>query len=96
MSRSFKKTPVVKDGRSGKAGKKFANRKVRRYKHDLPNGKAYQKVFNSYDIHDYVNYYSYQSFKKDEEAHQKEYDNGVSNYSFYITEAAWLRHYKRK
>jgi hypothetical protein len=96
MSRSYKKTPVVKDGDSGKVGKKFANRKVRRYKHDLSNGKAYRKVFNSWDIHDMVNYYSYQSFKKDKEAHQKEVENGVEKYSFYTNESDWFKYYKRK
>lgn len=96
MSRSYKKTPVVKDGRSGKEGKKFANRKVRRCKHDLANGKAYRKVFESWDIHDMVNYYSYQSFKKDKEAHQKEVKNGVRKYPFYTNEKSWLKYYKRK
>lgn len=50
MSRSFKKTPIVKDRRVG--GKKFANHKVRRSE-DVPNGKAYRKFYNSYDISDF-------------------------------------------
>ncbi|PLS15071.1 hypothetical protein CVD28_24825 [Bacillus sp. M6-12] len=96
MSRSYKKTPVVTDGHSGKEAKKFANRKVRRYKHELANGKAYRRVFNPYDIHDHISYYSYQSFKKDQEAHQKEVDNGVAKYSFYTDENDWQKCYRRK
>lgn len=61
MSRSFKKTPIVKDRRVG--GKKFANHKVRRSK-DVPNGKAYRKFYNSYDISDFKYTQSKKSFLK--------------------------------
>lgn len=55
MSRSVKKHPVVKDGDSGVFGKKLANKKVRRTE-DVPmKGKGYRKIFESWDIHDYVN-----------------------------------------
>ena len=50
MSRSYKKNPVVKD--KGKNEKRFANKKVRRTK-NVPNGGAYKKVYNQYDICDY-------------------------------------------
>lgn len=55
VSRSFKKTPCICDNdRSGSAkkSKDFAASKQRHYK-DLPNGGAYKKVFEQYNIHDY-------------------------------------------
>ncbi|HAH17786.1 MAG TPA: hypothetical protein DCL29_02025 [Eubacterium sp.] len=51
MSRSYKKHPRVKD-KNNKGMKKYANKKVRHTK-DIPNGKAYKKVFESWDICDY-------------------------------------------
>lgn len=51
MSRSFKKGNWVKDP-NNKYMKRFANKKVRNSK-DVPSGKAYKKVFSSYDISDY-------------------------------------------
>ena len=56
MSRSYKKHNIVKD-KVSKDMKKFANKKVRHRK-DIPNGKAYRKVFESYDIHDQIDYWS--------------------------------------
>lgn len=55
MSHSYKKNPGFHDGEGSKYpkfAKRFANRKVRHYK-DLPNGNAYRKVSDSWDIHDY-------------------------------------------
>ena len=51
MSRSYKKHNRAKDP-AGKDMKKFANKKVRHTK-NIPNGKAYKKVFESWDISDY-------------------------------------------
>lgn len=51
MSRSYKKYPIVKDP-ANKGMKRFANKKVRHTK-DIPNGKAYKKVFESWEISDY-------------------------------------------
>ena len=51
MSRSYKKYNIVKDP-SAKGMKKYANKKVRRTK-NVPNGKAYKKVFESWNISDY-------------------------------------------
>lgn len=56
MSRSFKKHPIAKD-KVTKDMKKFANKKVRNTP-DIPNGKSYKKVFESYDIHDQIDYWS--------------------------------------
>ena len=51
MSRSYKKHPRVKDA-ANKGMKKFANKKVRHTK-NIPNGKAYKKLFESWDISDW-------------------------------------------
>lgn len=49
MSRSFKKHPV--DKVIVPDGKRISNRKVRRAK-SVPNGCAYRKVYNPYDVID--------------------------------------------
>ena len=66
MSRSFKKFPCVTDhGKSTYLYKRMANKKVR-HTQDLPNGKAYKKVFDSWDICDYKYCnYSYASVAED-------------------------------
>jgi hypothetical protein len=55
MSRSFKKTPICKDCTGTKClqwSKRQANKKVRRTR-SLASGKAYRKVYDSWNIHDY-------------------------------------------
>lgn len=54
MSRSFKKSKIVKD--STKGMKRLANHRVRSYfksGKEISSGKSYRKVFCSYDISDY-------------------------------------------
>jgi hypothetical protein len=54
MSRSYRKTPIVKDNKRGrKIAKRRANKRMRK-KLDIHNGKAYRKVTNPWDIYDYV------------------------------------------
>ena len=57
MSRSFKKTPIVKDatlkGPTFKSGKQMANRRVRR-KNGIPQYGGYRKVYRSYNISEYA------------------------------------------
>ena len=50
MSRSFKKTAGWCD--RNPFSKKLANKKVRKTE-ELPNGKSYKKVFESWNIHDF-------------------------------------------
>lgn len=50
MSRSFKKIAIIKDQVTWM--KRYANKKVRRTP-NIPNGKAYRKLFDSWDICDY-------------------------------------------
>ena len=59
MSRSYKKNPILTDGRNGQVwAKRLANKKVRKYKKQLANGKSYRKLFESWDIHDWVSRYT--------------------------------------
>ena len=59
MSRSYKHHPFCTDRHHGaKWWKNQANRRVRHYKGELPNGKAYKKVYESWEIRDYNWYMS--------------------------------------
>ena len=57
MSRSYKKvlgwTDQQRRGKGSKWAKNQANRKVRRYKKDLVNGKAYKKLYDPWNICDW-------------------------------------------
>ena len=58
MSRSYLKTPIVKDNKRGrKKAKRQANKKVRN-EIRLHSGNSYKKVFNTWNIYDYVSYWS--------------------------------------
>ena len=50
MSRSFKHVPGFCD--RSKDGKKFANRKIRNTE-DVPNGRAFRKFYDPYNICDW-------------------------------------------
>ncbi len=95
MSRSFKHSPVSTDGkrRTTKQSKKFANKTIRHYKKGLPNGKAYKKLFCSYNIHDWISYWSWSQAQKDWNRLfflQKEYPTLKQFYIF------WYKCQKRK
>lgn len=51
MSRSFKRYPICKQ-QANKGMKRCANKKVR-HTLNLPNGKAYKKCFESWEISDW-------------------------------------------
>lgn len=57
MSKSRRK-PFIVDSSTKKFGKRYANKKVRRYKGVIQNGKWYRKIYNSWDICDYKWYVS--------------------------------------
>ena len=61
MSRSYKHSPCIVVG--CKKEKKTANKTVRRYKGDLNNGCAYKRLYNSYNIRDYV-FYNFSEIEK--------------------------------
>lgn len=52
MSRSYRKHPGYKLQIQG--GKRASARKVRRYRRAIPNGAFYKKIYNSYNVIDYV------------------------------------------
>lgn len=54
MSRSYRKEPIIKCCPSSSIGKRFANRRVRRYTKELSDGCSYRRLYSSWDIHDYV------------------------------------------
>ncbi len=62
MSRSYKRVPCCKDHNKGM--KECANRYVRRNHLIVPSGKAYKKLFCSYDICDYKFLKSFSSYRK--------------------------------
>lgn len=96
MSRSYKKTPIVKDHESGRWGKKQANRKVRRYKHAIPNGKWYRKIYNPWDIHDSVSYFSRQQDLAYRESVEKRILQGVDPSWLLDKRGTWEKFYYRK
>lgn len=91
MSRSYKKYPIVNDSKpkSTKARKKIANRKVRTTD-DVPNGKAYKKVSESWDIRDFSWFWSWEDAKKDYEENEylkNRYQTEDDYYRFWLQEA---------
>lgn len=58
MSRSHKKHPFNTDYSRTvtKWHKRMANKAVRRYKYYLPKGKLYRRIYNPWNIHDFVEY----------------------------------------
>lgn len=65
MSRSYKKVGHCKCERSCKKGKQFANRRLRRkgVNFEIPNGKAYKKLNESWDICDYKSIETWEQYK---------------------------------
>lgn len=68
MSRSYRKVPLTQDSNYKHSGKRFANKKVRRYLKDVENDlsfSVYKKVYESWNISDYTwGYFSYQDYYK--------------------------------
>lgn len=62
MSRSYKKTPIVKDNiKTRKYYKRQANKLIRRSPLVF-DGNYYRKIYNSWDIYDYVNYCTFEEY----------------------------------
>lgn len=76
MSRSYKHTPVTKMS-TGKAGKRTANRTVRRKLKDIyyevANNMGYKLITNSWDIIDYRSY-----------GNPKDWDNSIEYNKCYL------------
>ena len=83
MSRSYKKNPFYKDQCSRKFGKKLANRRVRAYLKDFNNVikyKSYRKVYDSWDINDYISYETKRDVIRRYKSYLKEYENNIYIY----------------
>lgn len=97
MSRSIKHTPVCKDNGIGKDAKRYASKSVRRLEDTPSNGSAYKRVYNSYDIHDYVSRWTREEAVKawaEEDADgrfHKMYDTLEE-----FLEKCWAKAYQRK
>lgn len=92
MSRSYKKYPFVKCENSCKRGKNFANNKVRSYLKtgkEVPNGKKYKEIFNSWDICDLKGSMTFKEYCQFEKRHNR-YRDIKEMYS------EWYKTYKRK
>jgi adenosine deaminase len=92
MSRSYKKIPIHTDGNSPttKISKRYANKKVRNYiKNSDYNlkGNYYKKIFESYDIHDFIIMYSW------EEAKEEYLSSPYLQNKYSLKE--WYRHWKK-
>lgn len=82
MSRSYKKTPVLKYAPQGNVGQKFANRRVRRFKGEISNGKAYKKLYETWNVHDHVERYTLQDALDYRDRCIHDYENGISRWGF--------------
>lgn len=96
MARSYKKTCIVKDGgpTRRKFAKRQANKKVRRYKGYISHGNSYKKIFNSWEIYDYISLCSFQKWcKRKEPAIHKYWNEEYTEKELYND---WAKYYYRK
>ena len=98
MSRSRKKSHVSKDHPS-KNMKRFANKRVRqllkRKPEEVLNYKQYRKVFQSYDLCDYIFFYpSFEDFIK--QAYSDEFTYHRPHSSIEELKKYWNKRYVRK
>lgn len=110
MSRSYKKHPVSKDGnKSSKKAKQIANKRIRRnYKNELPiKGKGFRKFYNSWEINDYIAYWSKEEAIKDwndEVGRAASYGIPLEEYGWHsiygsleeFLDKCWAKYQKRK
>ena len=94
MSRSYKHNPVYTDysRNTTRLLKRQANHKVRRSL-DVPNGKIYRKFYCSWNIHDYISYWT----QKDAINFYTKYQNSYGDQTLeeYINKV-WKKYYYRK
>ena len=94
MSRSYKHTPVYSDysRKSTKQAKRRASHKIRR-SFNVPNGNAYRKFSDPWDIHDYISYWT----KEDATNIYMRFQNlyGDQTLEEYINKV-WKKYYFRK
>ena len=81
LSRSYRKNPILKNGKSAHQLKKVASRITRRrinrgdYDDSLPKNGQYKKLYDSWDICDYVSRYSISEVRKYISKSYNEYKN---------------------
>lgn len=99
MSRSYRKTPILKDGgRSSKYNKQLANRHIRRkanrdvYSDHIGSNSFYKKMYESWEINDYISRYTLDEAIKDYDR-LKKYE---WFYEQYPTLEEWIIHYKKE
>ena len=102
MSHSYKKNPIVKDnGKGKKDSKRIANHKVRRNKYIPLTGGNYKKMYESWDIADYVCRYTLEEAIADwyEEEEEHHFENSFGKIQWrhdkYHTLENWIRHWKK-
>ena len=100
MSNSYKKTPIYKDLPSGKKGQIQANRTVRRKlkgANELPQRKTYKKFYCSWEVHDWVNYWSFEDAKAQyEELQQQDWFKKKYPTEQDFLNKIWYKGYRRK
>ena len=95
MSRSYKKNPICSDRPNGaKYWKRLANKKVRKQNIHFSKGKKYKKVFNSWEIHDYISRWSKYQALKDLYRYKYLKEDYESEEEF--LNKFWKKYYKRK
>ena len=95
MSRSKRHTPIVKSCGTGKWGKKQANKKLRREKYLSLKGKQYKKVYESWDINDYILYWPIEEAIKDWYDEEGEPENLQWRHERYKTLENYLLYWKK-
>ena len=98
MNRSYKKTPIVKDNAGGKIGKRFANKKVRRLKNELLKRGEYKKIYESWNINDYISYYTLEDAIADWLEEEKDYvpKKYAWRHKKYKTLENWINAWKKR
>lgn len=102
MSRSYKKAPFISNESKAKYEKRLANKKVRKYKYKIPNGKKYKNIFLSWDICTNKHFEHLSERIKYQEIINNEVLNGFRNCIFYENENSddfymqWYKRYKMK
>lgn len=94
MLRSYKKNPICSDRSNGaKFWKKVGNKKVRKSDDFFLKGNKYKKIYNSWEIHDYI-------LRWTKEQAIKSYRKGYYSHRYKsekeFLDKCWEKYYKRK
>lgn len=92
MSRSYKKTPIIKNRNRPKRDKKQSNRQIRYYKGVLLKGGSHHKIYNARNIH---TLYRYETFLDFEESYYEIYGaTTLEHYNYHYN--IWANGFLRK